>query len=523
MTSKSNRLTSNLRYDAPAALVVFLVALPLCLGIALASGVPLFSGIIAGAVGGIVVSAVSRSPLSVSGPAAGLTVIVVAAVQKLPTFEAFLLAVFLAGAIQILLGVARAGIIGDFIPSSVIKGMLAAIGLILILKQVPHAVGYDRDYEGDISFQQLDGENTFSSLWHLLDQQFTPGAILIALISLVFLFWWDGSSLRKKPVLQYIPGPLVVVVFGVAANMFFHSMFPSIAITPEHLVSIPVSASYQEFLGQFRFPDFSMILNRDVWISAVTIGVVASIETLLSIEAVDKLDPYKRVTPTNRELFAQGVGNMTSGLIGGMPVTSVIVRSSANVDSGARTRMSAILHGVLLLVCVIAIPTLLNQIPLSALAAILISVGYKLTKPQVFFNKYKKGWAHLIPFLVTIVAILLTDLLVGIGVGLLVGGLFVIINNYHSAILHVQEGKNHLIRFKKDMSFMHKYELKRILQIIPEDSNLLIDISGTTFIDLDNIEIINDFIETAHFKNIVVTVRQPEGPNGHVIKQFAEQ
>lgn len=510
MTSESSRLTSNFRYDAPASLVVFLVALPLCLGVALASGVPLFSGLIAGAVGGIVIGLLSKSPLSVSGPAAGLTTIVLSAVQTLPSFEVFLLAVFLAGAIQILLGVVRAGVIGDFIPSSVIKGMLAAIGLILILKQLPHAVGYDADPEGDFYFWQFDGENTFSALWAMLDR-FTLGAVVIALVSLIFLFWWDTSQLRKNKWLQYLPGPLVVVIFGIVANEFFKTSLPALAISAEHLVSIPIASSLDEFWGLFSFPDFSHIGNKEVWMAAGTIGVVASIETLLSIEAIDKLDPFKRITPTNRELLAQGVGNMTSGLIGGMPVTSVIVRSSANVSSGARTKISTILHGVLLAVCVVAIPGLLNKIPLAALAAVLISVGYKLTKPQIFLDKYEKGWVHFVPFVVTIAAILFTDLLVGIGIGLFVAGGFIIFNNYHSAILHVRDGNKHLIRFKKDMSFLHKLELKRILEKIPEGSELLIDVSRTGYIDYDNAEIINDYIQTAKFKDIKVSIRRLEG------------
>jgi len=518
MSPESFRPTDNLRYDAPAALVVFLVALPLCLGVALASGVPLFSGIIAGAIGGIVVGLISRSPLSVSGPAAGLTVIVLGAVQSLPSFEVFLLAVFLGGVFQILLGSIKAGIIGDFIPSSVIKGMLAAIGLILILKQVPHAVGYDRDPEGDFAFQQTDGENTFSALWSMLDR-LTPGAIIIAVISLIFLFWWDSSSFRKKRSwLQYLPGPLLVVVFGVVANVVFQMFFPALAISSEHLVSIPVSTSFNDFLGQFKFPDFSYIFHKEVWTTAITLGMVASIETLLSIEAIDKLDPYKRITPTNRELLAQGIGNMTAGLIGGMPVTSVIVRSSANVSSGARTRMSTVLHGTLLIVSVIVIPALLNKIPLAALAAVLISVGYKLTKPQIFIDKYEKGWAHLVPFVVTIVAILLTDLLVGIGVGLFVAGGFIFYSNFHSAILHVHEDDKHLIRFKKDMSFIHKFELKRIFEKIPDGSDVVIDVSRTGFIDYDNAEIINEYIESAHYKDIKVSVRRLEGQAAQIIK-----
>lgn len=517
MTPKFENLTSNLRYDAPAALVVFLVALPLCLGIALASGVPLFAGILTGVIGGVVVGLISRSPLSVSGPAAGLTVIVLGAVEKLPTFEAFLLAVMLAGALQILLSVLKAGVIGDFIPSAVIKGMLAAIGLILILKQIPHALGYDRDPEGDLAFVQSDGGNTFSTLLRMLDN-ISPGAVIISSISLAFLFWWEGAPLRKRVQwFQYLPGPLLVVAFGILANIFFRANFPALAISDSHLVSIPVAESFGEFFKQFHFPDFTQIGNRDVWASAVTIGLVASIETLLCIEAVDKLDPLKRISPTNRELFAQGIGNMTAGLIGGMPLTSVIVRSSANVSSGGRTRMSTILHGVLLGLCVIAIPGLLNKIPLAALAAVLISVGYKLTQPRIFVDKYQKGWAHLTPFVVTIVAILLTDLLVGIGVGLFVAGAFILYNNFHSAIIHIKEGNKHLIRFKKDLSFLHRHELKRVLKSLTEGSDVVIDVSRTSFIDLDNIEIINDFIQTAHFKNINVSVHRLSGQATQII------
>lgn len=511
-TSKENfSLYANLRYDAPAALVVFLVALPLCLGIALASGVPLFSGIIAGVVGGIVIGIFSRSPLSVSGPAAGLTIIVLGAVKSLPTLEAFFFAVFLAGIFQIALGLLRAGFIGDFVPSSVIKGMLAAIGLILILKQIPHALGFDKDYEGDFSFQQLDGENTFSEIFHLIDKQFTPGAILISILSLIFLFWWDGTRLKKRFAwLLYVPGPLIVVVFGVLANAAFTAYSPLLTITSEHLVSIPISNSMGEFFAQFKVPDFSLIFDFSVLKVAGTLGLVASLETLLSVEAVDKLDPFKRVSPANRELFAQGLGNMTSGLLGGLPVTSVIVRSSANVSSGARTRMSTILHGVLLLVCVLAIPGLLNKIPYAALAAVLLSVGYKLTKPALFFKEYEKGWAHIIPFVVTILAILLTDLLIGIGIGLLVGAAFVIFSNYQSAIVHIEEGDSHLIRFKKDMSFIHKKELREILASIPDNTNVVLDLGKTRMIDLDNIEIINDFLENAKFRGITTYIKNLE-------------
>ncbi len=519
MSNSKFSIWSNLQYDLPASVVVFLVALPLCLGIALASGVPLFSGLIAGIVGGIVIGALSKSPLSVSGPAAGLAVIVLNAVQSLPSFEAFLLAVCLAGVIQVGLGFARAGVIGDFIPSAVIKGMLAAIGLILILKQIPHAVGYDGDFEGDESFFQTDGRNTFSELWLMMQEQLSMGALIISSISLIFLFWWDKRQSKFKNFLRLLPGPLVVVFFSVFANLLFKAYFPSLAISDEHLVAVPVADTISEFFGQFRFPDFSQIANGEIWVTAITLAAVASIETLLSIEAVDKLDPFKRITPTNRELMAQGTGNFISGLIGGMPITSVIVRSSANVSSGARTQGSAIAHGILLLLCVIAIPRLLNLIPLSALAAVLISVGYKLTKPEIFIRKYEKGWAHLIPFVVTIVAILFTDLLVGIGIGLVVGAFFIVWRNFHSAVFFLVDGNNYLIRFKKDLSFIHKYELKRILNKIPDYSNVIIDLSRTNFIDMDNSEIINDFTVNAIYRNIKVQIKTiPTSKVNNIIK-----
>lgn len=509
----------NLRFDLPASLVVFLVALPLCLGVAVASGVPAFSGIIAGAVGGIVIGLISGSQLSVSGPAAGLTVIVLSAVQHLPSFETFLLAVFLSGILQLMLGVIKAGIIGDFIPSAVICGMLAAIGLILILKQIPHAVGYDKDYEGDFSFSQTDGENTFSELIHLANELLSPGAIFIALASLLLLNLWDHKKIKSHAFLQYIPGPLLVVVLGIVSNQFFLSAFLSFAIAPEHLVNIPVAADTSAFLHQFTTPDFTHIGNPDVWLTAFTLAIVASVETLLSIEAVDKIDPFKRISPTNRELIAQGTGNIVSGLIGGMPVTSVIVRSSANVSSGGRTRMSTILHGCLLLLSVALIPSVLNLIPLSALAAVLISVGYKLTKPEIFIRKWKKGRAHFYPFVITIVAILLTDLLKGVCVGLIAGSAFIIFSNFKSAITYVDDGKNHLIRFKKDLSFIHKLELRKLLRTIPDDSNVIIDLKRIHFVDYDNAEIINDFIDNASLRGVRVIVERNETHAADIVKE----
>lgn len=500
---------SNLKFDFPASVVVVLVALPLCLGIALASGAPLFSGLIAGVVGGVVIGALSKSPLSVSGPAAGLTVIVLAAIAELGSFEAFLLSVCLAGLLQVGFGILRAGVIGDFIPSAVIKGMLAAIGIILILKQIPHAVGYDADAVGNFEFTQRDGSNTFSSLWHMLGDNISLGACIISLVSLGFLFWWDKKQPQFTNWLRYIPGPLFVVLFGVGANLAMNKFAPGLALAGDQLVSVPVSKSPQDFFGNFTFPDFGMITRHDIWITSVTLALVASVETLLSIEAIDKLDPYKRTTPTNRELVAQGIGNMVSGLIGGLPATSVIVRSSANVSSGARTKMSAILHGVMLLLLVIAIPTLLNLIPLSALAAVLLAVGYKLAKPGIFIEKYQKGISYFVPFVVTIAAILLSDLLIGIGVGLVVALLFIIWENYSSAIICVRDDVNYLIRSKKDLFFMNKYSLKKILADLPDDCNVLLDLSRASFIDLDNVEIINNFLASAQYRDIKVILKPP--------------
>jgi carbonic anhydrase len=501
----------NLKQDLPASVVVFLVALPLCLGVAMASGAPLFSGIIAGAIGGIVIGLLSKSPLSVSGPAAGLTVIVLSAIQSLPTYETFLLSVFIAGLLQILLGVVKAGIIGDFIPSSVIKGMLASIGIILILKQIPHLVGYDKDYEGDFAFFQPDGENTFSELWHLFDAHFTVGAVIIGVLSLAFLFWWDAIAPKRRGILQLVPGPLVVVLFGVLLNSMFQAVAPNLMIGGEHLVNIPVPDSVSSFLGQFKMMSLDGLSNPKVWTIALTIGLVASIESLLSLEAVDRIDPYKRNSPPNRELIAQGVGNILNGLLGGMPVTSVIVRSSANVSSGAKTSASTIAHGILLIAFSALIPSILNLIPLSALAAVLIATGYKLAKPSLFISERNKGLSHIVPFVVTIASILLTDLLVGVVIGIFIGGAFVLIENYKSAITVVSNDDNtYLVRIRKDLSFVHKYELKRALSELPDNAKVWINLSHVGFVDLDNAEILNDFLATAHFRGIQVEVKTPE-------------
>lgn len=497
----------SLGYDLSASVVVLLVALPLCLGIAMASKAPLFSGIIAGVVGGVVIGILSGSHLSVSGPAAGLTVIVAGAISALPSYEAFLLSVVIAGIFQLIFGFLKAGVVGDFIPNSVIKGMLAAIGLILILKQFPHLVGYDKaSFEGDESFSN-GGENTFTGIVHAL-RYFAPAAIAIGLISLFILIIWESKPFKKITWLKFIPGPLVVVIVGVLINEYFKRSNPAIALKPEQLVLLPIAQSFSGFLGFFQHPDIGSLNQVDVWKAALTLAIVASLETLLGIEAVDKLDPYKRVTPANRELKAQGVGNILSGFIGGLPLTSVIVRSSANVNSGARTKRSAILHGALMLVCVALIPGILNMIPLSSLAAILIFTGYKLVKIPLVREFYNKGWDQFVPFSITIIAILLTDLLVGILIGISVGLFFMVRSNFRSSVMLVSDEGRYLMRLRKDVSFLNKPIVKRTLESIPENSFVIIDATRADFIDKDVIDTINEFLAHAYLKNIQVDVKR---------------
>ena len=497
----------NIKHDLPASIVVFLVALPLCLGVALASGAPLFAGVIAGVVGGIVVGIFSGSALSVSGPAAGLTTIVLASITSMGSYQAFLTTVVLAGFIQLVLGFIKAGTIGNYFPSSVIKGMLAAIGIILILKQIPHAVGYDRDFEGDESFFQTNGENTFTEVINAF-QYANIGAIVIFITALTILVLWDRPALKKSPLSTILPAPLLVVATGVILNELFSLVNPLMAINGDHLVSLPVASTLESFFAQFDFPDFSVIQKGETWKIAFTIAIVASLESLLSIDAVDKLDPYKRTSPLNRELKAQGLANVVSGLIGGLPITAVIVRSSANVAAGARTQTSAITHGMLLLMTALLIPGLLNKIPLACLAAILLMVGYKLAKPSLIVNMYKRGKDQFIPFAVTIVAILLSDLLIGITIGILVGLFFVLKTNFHRALFSVGENGNYLIRLTKDVSFLNKAVLRQTFQDIPQGSNVIIDGSRSAFIDQDILETINDFRESAVNRNISVELKQ---------------
>lgn len=515
------RLFSNLNKDFPAGLVVFLVALPLCLGIALASGAPLFSGIIAGIVGGIVTASLSGSALSVSGPAAGLTVIVLSAITSLGSFDTFLLAVAIGGAIQIGLGFLRAGIIGYYFPTSVIKGMLAAIGIILILKQIPHALGYDADVMGDQNFQEAHGGNTFSELFNSY-KFMSIGAIIISAVSLAILILWDKPFLKRFSFFKLVPGALIVVILGVVINQIYKAVMPELALGGDHLVVLPVSSNVTEFIGQFTLPNFSALTNPQVYVVAVTIAIVASLETLLSVEATDKLDPYKRITPTNKELIAQGTGNMVSGLIGGLPLTAVIVRSSANVNAGAKTKMSAIIHGMLLLGCAILIPNILNMIPLACLAAVLLMVGYKLAKVSLFKEMYKLGWKQFLPFVVTIVAIVFTDLLKGIGIGMAVSIFFILRNNYKVPyFFHKEkqkEGETIKLELSEDVSFLNKGSIMLTLKNIPKNSSVIIDGSKSQHIDYDVLEIIENFKETAKLQNIdlqLVDIPQTKVSNHH--------
>lgn len=496
----------NLPNDFAASIVVFLVAIPLCLGVALASGAPPLSGIIAGIVGGIIVGLASRSHLSVSGPAAGLTAIVFGAIATIGSFQGFLVAVVLAGVLQIVLGFCKAGVIGDYVPNSVIKGMLAAIGLILILNQFPHLLGDDSHFETDEGVKQEKG-NIFSNFIYAF-ANINSTALLIGGVCLAFHFIWEKIVAGRKGSIRFIPAPLLIVLTGTGINAIFTNANPSAALAGEHLVKIPVAASVNEFFSFFSLPDWNQLLNTDVLVIAVTLALVASLESLLSIEAVDELDPYQRVTPTNRELKAQGLGNIISGLIGGLPVTSVIVRSSANVNAGAKTKMSTIYHGILLLLSFAFIPFLLNLIPKATLAAILIFTGYKLAKLSLFKAFYKKGWDQFLPFIITITAILATDLLKGVIIGISTGLFFVIRSNFKTAVFVVNDDNKYLFRLRKDVSFLNKPIIKNKLEQVPADSFVLIDASRADFIDKDIVETIEDFMLHAPLKNIVVELKR---------------
>jgi carbonic anhydrase len=505
ITHRTDRPT--LLPDLVSGLVVFLVAVPLCLGIALASGAPLMSGLVAGVIGGIVVGALSGSHVSVSGPAAGLAAIVLAQIQGLGSFQTFLLAVLLAGAMQLAFGLAKGGVLAKYFPTNVIKGLLAAIGVLLILKQVPHLLGYDKDWEGDMSFIQADGENTFSALLHAM-QAFLPGAALVGAISLGALVLWDKTRLKRL----LVPGALVAVVLGTVTNEVLEGAGSSLAVAASHLVSVPV-------IGQDGFtwsnlvtlPDFTQLLNGGVWIAAITLAIVASIETLLNLEATDKLDPQRRSSPPNRELVAQGVGNMLSGLVGGLPMTSVIVRSSVNASAGGRTRNAAIFHGVLLLGSVLLVPGLLNSIPLAALAAVLIFTGWKLANPGLFRSMWAQGVAQFVPFAVTVTAIVFTDLLLGVGLGLATSLAFVLWSNLRAGPQVIKEdhvgGLVHRVELGTQATFLNRAQLATTLAGFRKGEQVVLDARMTDYIDPDVLAQLDEFVkETAPARGVAVSL-----------------
>ncbi|MDR6237919.1 SulP family inorganic anion transporter [Aureibacter tunicatorum] len=492
--NQNNNIFANLKSDIPAGVIVFLVAMPLCLGMALASGAPLFSGIIAGIIGGIVVGALSGSQVGVSGPAAGLIAIILNGIAVLGNFEAFLFALIIAGVMQIALGALKAGIIAYYFPASVIKGMLTGIGVIIIKKQIPLLFGYTGE------------ENFFSFLvsGNDLIASFTMGAIVIGIISILIMVAWETQFMKNIPITKIIQAPLIVVVLGILYTSFLS--IPGFELSANQLVSINIVDSFESFKGLFRSPDFTVWNNPQVYVVAATLAVVASIETLLCVEATDKMDPEKRVTPANRELFAQGVGNVLSGFIGGLPITQVIVRSSANIQSGGKSKLSVIIHGALLLITAILIPTILNKIPYVSLATILITVGFKLAKPSLFKDMYSKGWTQFVPFMITVLGIVTFDLLVGIGMGLAVAIIHILWNNFKTPYHYDEPSRKgnepFIIRLADHVTFLNKASILHTLNNIPANTEVIIDASNTKQIDADVKEIINEFKEKAEMKNI---------------------
>ncbi|MFT2009373.1 SulP family inorganic anion transporter [Pontibacter sp. 13R65] len=500
---------AHLAKDIPSGLVVFFVALPLCLGISLASGAPLFAGIVTGIVGGVLVSWLSGSQLSVSGPAAGLTVIVLNGIATLGSYESFLLAVVLAGVLQLILGFVKAGVIGLYFPSSVIKGMLAAIGLILILKQIPHFMGADDDFFGEMAFFQPDGRNTFSEIGYAFSK-IQLGALLIGCIAIAIILLWDNPKIKSHKILSFVPGALIAVLVSIGVNALFLQFVPELAVSSTHLVNLPIINGFGGLVDELTFMSFEQLSNPSLYVVAFTIAIVASLETLLSVEAIDKLDPHKRRTPNNRELKAQGVGNIVAGLLGGLPMTAVIVRGSTNLAAGAQTKVSAFVHGLFLALSVLLLAGFINQIPLSALAAVLLVVGYKLTKPLLYINQFKLGHEQFIPFIVTVLAILFTDLLIGIFVGLSIGIFYILKANYISPyFFHKEEHKNkEVIRIKlsEHVSFLNKASIILTLEKLPNDSHVIIDGANSEYIDYDVLEAIQNFKKSAPERNIFVEV-----------------
>ncbi|MFO7743885.1 MAG: SulP family inorganic anion transporter [Psychroflexus sp.] len=509
MKENLNFIKKHFVTDLSSGLVVFLIALPLCLGISLASGAPLFSGIIAGIIGGIVVGITSNSSVNVSGPAASVALVIFTAIQTLGSFEAVLVAVILAGIIQIGLGYLKAGTVAYFFPNAMIKGILASIGLILILKQIPHAFGVDEVFKGIDSFKNNDGTNTFSGLMNIVGH-INYGALIITLVSLFIIIVWDRPVLKKFTFFKFFPSALAAVIISILLNEYFKALAPDLALNTSHLVNLPVSDSIGEFFNFFQFPDFSVIANMEVYTIALSIAFIASLESLLSTEAGDKLDPYKRRTSTNRELKAQGIGNIVSGLIGGLPVTAVIVRTSANVNAGGRTKTATITHGVIMFVCVLAIPYILNLIPLAALSAVLFVVGYKLTSLSIYKSIFKQGKKQFLPFIITILVVMFTDLITGIIVGGTIAIFFILRDNYKNAYIHDKHSgskEKKVLKLAQETTFLNKADIMLYLDHVPEGSHLLIDGSEAKFVHHDIFEIIEEFKQTAKFKDIDLEIK----------------
>ena len=505
-----NSIKKSLSADLLAGMVVFLVALPLCLGIAVASGAPPFAGIISGIIGGIIVGSLSKSHVSVTGPAAGLIAIILVAVTDLG-YETFLVAVMVAGLIQLTLGLAKAGGISSYFPTSVIEGMLVAIGIIIIKKELPHAIGYDLEHEGDFfSYQLLKvDEGFFGELLHSFNYAHT-GAMIVSVVSIAIIIAFNKVPALKK--IKAIPGALVAVVAGILLNELFKASFPQWIIANEHLVVLPTADSIQAFLGQFQTPDLNGFANPKVWVTGLTIAIVASIETLLCLEAGDKMDSLKRYSSANAELRAQGIGNLLSGLIGGIPMTSVIVRTTANINAGAKTKMSAIFHGIFLLLAVIAIPGLLNKIPMASLAAILIMIGLRLASPKVFKHIWQSGKHQFVPFIITVIAVVFTDLLKGVGIGLVVSIFYILKGNMKLAYFFRKEqhheGETIHIDLAQEVSFLNKAAIKATLSALPQNSKVVVSADNTVYIDHDVLELLRDFVNFgAKDKNINITLK----------------
>lgn len=485
----------NLNRDIPAGVVVFLVALPLCLGLALSAGAPPTAGVISGIVGGIVVAIASGSQLSVSGPSASFLLIMTAAIQG-PGFESLLLSTIVAGAMQIVLGLIRAGSIAAYFPSAVIKGMLTAIGIIVILKQLPYALGYNPDAQGDLQFLETNSFSTLKNIWLSLES-FAPGVVLVCLISIAIMVFWNSHTIKSNKYLSLVPGALLAVIFGAAFQLLASRYAPFLAITPTQLVKLPVLGGPAEILAELSRPAFDRWTQPDIYVTAASLALVASLETLLSLEAADKLDPHKRVAPPNRELVAQGIGNVCCGFLGGLPLAAVIVRTSANVNAGAATKIAAVIHGVLLLLSILFLARILNLVPLGSFAAVLLMTGYSLAKPSMFTAMYRKGSRHFYPFVITIASILALDMMIGVAIGIVAGIFFVLREYYGSALNLRRDGADYLLKLNKDISFINKAPMRGLLSQIEPGSRVVIDAAGAGFIDEDITEMLEDFARSA--------------------------